>query len=200
MPAHTHKADAHFVAHKALHARSTCAIQNLRKNTDTQLQVPSKKVHGEPSSTKNMVCRAAVAHALLKGTLILSQIQALARGLLERIITLVTRAIPELQGSSKKAHVEPSSSQNKLWTPKTTSAARKSTVLGRNKRKCHAVFACASTRERSYMITRKKACFLSASHLKLPVRELGRAVRDRCERPSSPAVLRREAAEVSGAL
>ena len=38
------------------------------------------------------------------------------------------------------------------------------------------------------MITRKKACFLSASHLKLPVRELGRAVRDRCERPpSSPA-------------
>merc|ERR1712070_922909 len=57
----------------------------------------------------------------------------IARGLLERIITLGTRAIPELQGSSKKAHVEPSSSQNKLWAPKTTSAARKSTVLGRKK-------------------------------------------------------------------
>ena len=59
------------------------------------------------------------------------QKKEIARGLLERIIALGTRAIPELQGSSKKAHVEPSSSQNKLWTPKTTSAARKSTVLGR---------------------------------------------------------------------
>ena len=133
MPAHTHKADAHFVAHKALHARSTCAIQNLRKNTDTQLQVPSKKVHGEPSSTKNMVCRAAVAHALLKGTLIISQIQAFARCLPEQISPLGTCTIPQLQVSSKMAHVEPSSSKNKLWTQTTTSAARKITVLGRKK-------------------------------------------------------------------
>ena len=40
------------------------------------------------------------------------------------------------------------------------------------------------------MITRKKACVLAASHLKLGVRELGRPVRDTsCEQPtpSSPA-------------
>ena len=129
----THKADAHFVAHKALHARSTCDIQKLRKNTDTQLQVPSEKVHGEPSSTKNMVCRAAVARALLKGTLIISQIQAFARCLPEHFSPLGTCTIPQLQVSSKMAHVEPSSSKNKLWTQTTTSAARKSTVLGRKK-------------------------------------------------------------------
>ena len=36
------------------------------------------------------------------------------------------------------------------------------------------------------MITRKRACALAASHLKLAVRELGRPVRDSCEQPSSP--------------
>ena len=37
------------------------------------------------------------------------------------------------------------------------------------------------------MITRKKACVLAASHLKLGVRELGRPVRNSCEQPSSHA-------------